>query len=235
MLKKFTLSLFFITHALLCHPDIEKEYPELIPFFASKDFKELSKNFTIEVINNEKKLIGATRIEVSSDGIKHIIVFSDAVINRQRLSAEELKFILCHELGHVNDPRLWATGILPGLALAAAAGVTVGHGAYGLVNRSPYILLRTCKMAGLLVAGLAAVQYLSRQGEYFADEFGLKVTGNLDAAIAALQERKLLENSDSDNENAINLFRAFLRTLFADHPTEENRIENLKKMKEKNA
>ncbi|MFS8507131.1 MAG: hypothetical protein LVQ75_03325 [Candidatus Babeliales bacterium] len=38
------------------------------------------------------------------------------------------------------------------------------------------------------------------------------------------------KNSDSDNKNAINLFRAFLRTLFADHPTEENRIERLKKM-----
>ncbi|MFS8507130.1 MAG: hypothetical protein LVQ75_03320 [Candidatus Babeliales bacterium] len=45
----------------------------------------------------------------------------------------------------------------------------------------------------MLIAGLAAVQYLSRQGEYFADEFGLKVAGNLDAAIAALQKRKLLE------------------------------------------
>jgi beta-lactamase regulating signal transducer with metallopeptidase domain len=101
-----------------------------------KILRSYQKNLLLKLLTMKKKLIGATRIEVGSDGIKHIIVFSDAVINRQRLSAEELKFILCHELGHVNDPRLWATGILPNLLWVTAAGVTVGHGAYGLCKRS---------------------------------------------------------------------------------------------------
>lgn len=214
---------------MLCNPDIQKEYPELIPFLASKEFEALSKNFSIKVIKNEKDLIGATRIEFGSDGIKRIIIFSDAVINRQKLSAEELKFIICHELGHVNDPRLWTTGILPKLLWVTAAGVTVGHGVYGLVNRSPHILLKTCKMAGLLLAGLAAVQHLARRGEYFADEFGLKMTDDLDAAISALEKRKL-EYADQQTGNYI---KGLLRKLFADHPSEENRIERLKRMKEK--
>lgn len=230
MLKKNTLSLLFITFSLFGYPDIEKEYPELIPFFASKEFKELSRDFIIEVIKDEKDLIGATQIGIGTDGIKRIIIFSNTVIDRQKLSAEELKFIICHELGHINDPRLWATGILPGVAWVCAAGITVGHGVYGICKRSPRILLKTCKMAGLLIAGLAAVQYLARQGEYFADEFGLNITENLDAAVSALEKRKTLEHEDKYK----NLFRVLLRKLFADHPSEESRIEGLKKMKETN-
>jgi Zn-dependent protease with chaperone function len=232
MLKKITLSLFFITHALLCNPDIEKEYPELKAFFASKEFKNLSDTFSIEVMKDGKELIGETRFEIRSDGkIKRTIVLSDTMINRNMLSPEELKFIICHELGHVNDPSLLTGRIVPSAIWNLAAGITLGYSTAGLFYRCPDMLLKTCKVLPSLFVVLAAVRYAARQSEYFADEYSLKMTGNLEAAVAVLKKRQIMKRLMSHSqEGAVNPLREILTALFADHPTEEDRIERLKNL-----
>jgi Zn-dependent protease with chaperone function len=228
MLKKITLSLLLITQSLFCNEDIEKEYPELIPFFQSPKFQASLKNFSTEVIK-DRNLLGATRIEIGSDGIKRIIVFSGTIINRKELTPEELKFMICHELGHVNDPRLWITGVIPTIIWIGAASLTTVNLMMHLVKRSKGILPRIGKSAGWLFLGLAAVQYLARQGEYFADEYGLKMTGNLNAAVSILEKRRSWEKGKDENKPSV--FKKLFGTILADHPSEEDRIKQLKRIK----
>lgn len=222
--RLFIFYTFLISHTF-CIEQITKEYPELIPFFNSEQFQKNIHNFSIQVIESEQQKM-AVELCLSVKGISRTLIISSNLINRNYITAAELQFMICHELGHVNDPHLYWAGMIPKVIwTSATVGATVDC-IINLFKQKPGTLKQCVKTCCTSLIGLAVVQYLARSGEYFADEYGLTLTQNKEAAYSILKKRyKWFEKESQSNS----LLIQFLKDLFADHPPAEKRINNLEK------
>ncbi len=194
---------------------IKEQYPQLVEFLDSEQFTQALGNNGLYVKKMDPEYPMRAEVIIQLDGtiIKQLF-FNAHFINPDILSASELQFIICHELGHLNDPHFMKTGLFP--KLAWYAGVVASTAYCACYERDPQ------KIAGHLaswVMGSVIVAYLERKGEYFADRFALEMTGDLEGAIAALIKRREWAQSFE-----VSNLPESIKTLFADHPTEEQRI-----------
>lgn len=202
---------------------ITKEYPELTSFFESSEFKESIAGHKIEVGHLHNNEIASFNIEISKYGIKKIIILNSHYINRNLITAEELKYIICHELGHLNDKKMVRFYKL----LAGFCLLDLGLGVWTLSSlwNKQWIsfLKRISIQASFDLAYSLILMKLARNGETFADEYGLNITKNKAAAISALLKRKSINKHKPYRFTFLNK----VRNLFADHPTEDERIAHI--------
>lgn len=219
--------LFFILILLPFHlfgmDHITKEYPELTSFFESSEFKESITCHKLEVGHLYNNEIAAFNIEISKYGIKEKIILNTHHINRNLITAEELKYIICHELGHLNDKKIKRYyKFLAGFWL-----LDIGLGIWTLSSlwNKQWIsfLKRISIQASFDLAYSLILMKLARNRETFADEYGLSITKNKAAAISALYKRKAINKHEPYRFTFLNK----IRNLFADHPTEDARIAHI--------
>lgn len=128
------------------------------------------------------------------------------------MDADELKFIIGHEMGHVALGHTWLNSLLGGLA-----GVPTSIGAAVIVS--------------------LAFRGWNRSCEYSADRAGLLACGKLNKAVSALVK---LVNREADTPEEIEQTLAviekeddqldnLLMETLATHPMTARRIENLRK------
>lgn len=219
----FYFLFLFSCSSLFSVETICKEYPELQSFFNSEEYKKVAPQDGIKILDTGKNgpRGGSTRFELRGMTPFFGIVFTKNLIDKNLLTAEEFKFILCHELGHINDPNLFKKNIAGIVTLKAAEGLSVVGAVWSLYK---YRRLSPCLCfagAALLCAGELLVKKIARDGEYFADRYGRDMTGNQEAALSALRKRhKMVRKKDTNLPD-------FLVRLLDDHPTEDERIQNL--------
>lgn len=222
-MKKILLSLTFAfcISNLPAVEYIKQQYPELTEFLNSERFQDALGDYRLKVVDKGEKLSACVNVITHLDGVVvKEFVLSTAMVNPELLSAPALQFILCHELGHLNDPNLMKKGLFP--VLAWRAGVVGAIGYCGFIDGSVKSIAQSTLAS---IIGYAVVCYLARQGEYFADRFALQLTGNLDGAIESLNKRRELREQGKYDES---MFPDSLQALFADHPDEQQRINALK-------
>lgn len=222
------LALFFLlnTPLLLGLNQIIQEYPELSDFLHSSEFKILTLGIPITIAYTDPKssnLIASYSVEINGLGaVSKKIVFNSFYVNRNIASAEEFKFILCHELGHLNDKNLYKNQlILLGIHLLLNAG-TLLLTANNLTHKK---WLSAIKNFGV-GATASCLTYLlilklSRNREFFADEFAINITKNKEAAESALHKRKKWQAKSR-------WISDFLKNVLNDHPNEDLRIANIR-------
>lgn len=213
---------------------IVAEYPSLRDFFTQPEVVSIFNNYPLELRDMSpqvKSHIAALEMEANLDNfsliLKKKIVFNSYYINKEIFSAQEFKFILCHELGHLNDPNLLSRSIGAELAFGATVIGTSVLLIKSLIQLNMKLCLRSLKIGAAVVSSCCLARaYLHRKGEYCADEYALKMTKDHYAATAALTKRKQLVKSYR-NLPVIGT----LLNLLDDHPSEENRIDYLNHIK----
>lgn len=201
---------------------ISKVYPELEEFFASEKLKDALGSTQIEIQKTDKNtLIGKAEYGLGKNGFYKKIIFSNALIDSVKLSAPEFQFIVCHELGHFNDPNILTHYFVPQTALFGSLAVFALKCGYAFKKRKLPSAVSLARVGLVGLGSFMVKQHLARQGEYFADNYALAMTGNLDAAVSMLQKRKVFHNNTTTG------IVAWCKEWFADHPTEEKRITNL--------
>jgi Zn-dependent protease with chaperone function len=222
---KLFIFFFLVTSQTSSVERVTKIYPELIPFFKSEQFQNNIQNFSIEVIEADEYKM-ATEIQLTRNGIKRFLIISSSLLNKDVISAEEIKFMICHELGHVNDPNLFWHGVIPIVTWCTASGLGVLYLGFQSFKDRPQLIQKFLKIAGASFLGLTVVQYLARQGEYFADKYGIALTHNKEVACSFLKKR--YEWQEKKNEKK-SFFVRLLSRIFADHPSAHQRIEKINK------
>jgi Zn-dependent protease with chaperone function len=227
------LALFFAASNSVGMDQIIQEYPELTDFFNSPEFKEqISGCEVVARYKNPEKSrhIASFNIEINAIDkleVQKKIVLNTYYINKNLLNAEEFKFIFCHELGHIHDKNLIKGLVTLSLASLGFTGV-IGGAAYftirSLLDKEWAVSFKRISIGcGLYLVGYLLFMKFFRDGELFADEYSLTITKNKDAAISALQKRKIFNESVTCKFN----FIQYLRSLFESHPCESDRIANI--------
>jgi len=145
------------------------------------------------------------------------VVFDDTILDG-RFSDAELESVAAHELGHVKRRHVWkgvawfALFLVPGLALVAWATERRG----GLRDPALVPLALLVTFAFTLAIGPFA-NAVSRRYEAEADWISLTATNDPDAAVGL--ERRLATASLADPDPP-----AWIRLLYATHPTTMQRI-----------
>lgn len=226
-MRKLLFTILCITYSVHSMDVINKEHPELKTFLDSEQFKNALGNLDIDISDRHKGLHAAMKVEFNNNKIKRSLVFSKSLIDRKKFPAKEFKFILCHELGHQNDPHLLKMAIIPGMVWilgTIGAGIYCAKQAYNKQNIG--VPLRSTVIASTV--GFALVQYFERLGEYFADKYALQMTQDKNAAVAILKKRYLLQEKPYESTN---LFMQYIKAIFADHPSSSKRIKAIKDIK----
>ncbi len=202
---------------------ITREYPELTEFFNSSEFKKSLGDCKLKVEyqgSDENGHIALFEIAIGTNGIQRALKINSYYINRNILTAQELKSLLCHELGHLNDKKLaLKTAIfVSGFIVGSSALVVL------LINslfkqRWKSLLQNGCIGAGLLTLYYLLMARLARNGEYFADEYSTRLTKDKKSIISLLEKRKQIYKKECNQTILQKLF-----AWFDDHPTEEERI-----------
>jgi heat shock protein HtpX len=161
------------------------------------------------------------------------------------LSERELRGVLGHELGHVQNRDILTSSIVATLAgaISMIAWMSLWFGGMGRSNRdNPYGGL--IALAAFLLAPLAAglIQAgISRTREYQADADGAKFTRDPDALASALEKlqqgvaARPMEPTPMAESTAhlyiVHPFRAGgIVNLFSTHPPIEDRVRRLREM-----
>lgn len=223
--KLFLLSTFLNSHTF-CIEQITRTYPELHSFFKSEQFQNNIQNFSIEVTERDTHHKMATQILFTNKGIFRSLSMSSSLVNKDVVSAEEIKFMICHELGHINDPDLFLHAAIPMVTWYAASGLGVLYLGFQYFQGSPQLVEKSLKMVGASFLGLAGARYLARKSEYFADNYGIGLTKNKEAACSVLQKRYEWQEKDGERNS---FFIRLLSRIFADHPSAHQRIEKINK------
>jgi len=206
---------------------ITAEYPELSGFLSSSEFLRLARDchFLVESGNDSIPTAATVyNIGIGLDGVKceKGIIFNRAIIDRKLLTADEFKFVLCHELGHLNDPHLLNRAILPSGALALFEGCVAGQACAHLFRAEFQKLFQDIGL-GVVggVLGHLGIVKLARNGERRADRFALGITKDLAAAVSVLKRYQEL--------NKCKIFKddTWFNNLFSSHPHEMRRIKEL--------
>jgi heat shock protein HtpX len=152
----------------------------------------------------------------------------------QRLSNEELAGVLAHELSHVKNRDTLTMTIVATLAGAISM---LANFAFFLGGRNRNVL---GSIVVMLLAPLAAVLVqaaISRTREFEADRMGAEISGRPLWLASALQRidksARAIENAPADANPAtahmfiVNPLHGGLTSLFASHPSTEERIARL--------
>jgi Zn-dependent protease with chaperone function len=156
-------------------------------------------------------LVNAKQLNAYTFGItspKALVIYSPVL---KVMTADELKFIIGHEMGHVALGHTWLNTIVGGLA-----GIPAPFGAAVLLY--------------------AAFRWWNRMCEYSADRAGLLACGDLNSAVSALVKLVAPEvRSQRDFERALALIDAQddlpsnrLAEAFQSHPMLFRRINQLR-------
>ena len=111
-----SLVFIFLSQNLYGIKTITEEYPELIEFFNSSEFKEQIRDCKIETTHQDPEksnYIACMAICADSSGISKKLLFDSLYINKKLITAEEFKYMICHELGHLHDKKFIIKNILP--------------------------------------------------------------------------------------------------------------------------
>ena len=100
----------------------------------------------------------------------------------QALSKEEVEGVLAHEIGHINNRDVAVMTIASILPVALYYGVLI----FGRDEDGAGSLFTWIGAFAAQIVGQVMVMWLSRQREYFADEFSARLTGNPLALMSAL-------------------------------------------------
>ncbi len=229
-MKKFFLSLFLCSPVFASMDRLIDEYPELEELVTSQEFNQLLPNCPIKTAYCDPEKIpqmALYKIKASTvNGVKSKIVLNSFYIDRELFDPEEFKYMLCHEVGHFNDPKLRRT-MFAGLGWGLW---NLGFTAFvlkSLVQTKWRLALKQLGIgAGLSFLGYLMLMKLSRNREMFADEFALKMTKNKEAAESALLKRAALMKHEPYKWAFLNK----IRSLLDDHPSESARIAHIRQV-----
>lgn len=207
--------------------------------------KSLPKEFLSalkEVVGKEhKRKISASRISVvnkveeSAKNISHIyVIIGDELISH--CTPQQMVAVILHELGHVFARTSNWPNFLPILAkklLMFGSGVTF---LLRLISNIPPVVLYITMF--ITIMGVHGLTFLDRIGEYRADNFAAKYGygDELVKLIYSIDARR--KNNDKKRSffiRIISMIYKFFETTFdpPEHPSDESRINNLKKRIEK--
>lgn len=207
---------------------ITSEYPELMPFFASEEFQACSSG--CEIVLHEEGLdhgIAELRTEVTKKGMLNLIRLNALCVDKKVFSAEEIKFIVCHEVGHLNDKGMLRRLVLSEVGVLASRIAVLSVVAYLCIQRKWDAAFKTSlTMPAFFCAGSFFRAKVYRDCEFFADEYAVKLTKNKDAALSALAKRCLLV---PEKQSPLSFVKTIKR-LFEDHPTVDARCAHIKKV-----
>ncbi|MEQ1849932.1 MAG: zinc metalloprotease HtpX [Candidatus Peribacteraceae bacterium] len=159
------------------------------------------------------------------------------------LNPNELRAVLAHELGHVQNRDILLTTIAATLAGAlsylAQMAYMMGRSSNGGNRASPIAGLALVVLSPMIATMLHMA--LSRTREYHADHAGAKMSGDPLALASALEKlhssARAVPRSASPLEQAtaslfiVNPFKSsVLQALFSTHPPVEERIKRLHEM-----
>jgi len=158
------------------------------------------------------------------------------------LSREELKGVMAHELGHVQNRDILIGSIAATIAGAISYMAHMAQWAMIFGGRDDEDSNPVAMIAMMILAPIAAMlvqMAISRSREYGADQTGAKYCGNPHSLASALRK---LENANQVapmarvNEATAHMFivnplkGGGLRALFSTHPPMEERIQRLEGM-----
>lgn len=98
------------------------------------------------------------------------------------LSAEEVEGVLAHEIGHINNRDVMVMTVASVIPVALYYGVLI----FGRNDREGNSIFAFIGAFAAQFLGQVLVMWLSRQREYFADEFSARLTGNPTKLMGAL-------------------------------------------------
>ncbi len=182
-----------------------------------------------------------------------VLFVTEGLLNRSKLTNEELEGVLAHELSHVahKDVQVMTIASL----LAIVAGLLVRFAFYSELfgggrrsnndqNAVPVILIILAVSAVVYAISFLLIRLLSRYRELAADRSGALLTGQPSALASALQKVSgAMSRIPTQDLRAAEPLNAFyfapamklsggksLSTLFSTHPSLERRIEELEKI-----
>lgn len=161
----------------------------------------------------------------------------------QRMNHDEIEAVLGHEISHVANGDMVTMTLLQGvvnafvmffarlLAYALTAG-RQGDGEQRGVNLGAYYMVQMLLEVVFMLLGSIVVAWFSRLREFRADEGGAKLSGTRNM-VSALQALKTYSEERAVPANLKTLMisegRSPLMTLFASHPSLDDRIARLMK------
>jgi heat shock protein HtpX len=167
----------------------------------------------------------------------------------QIMNDEELEGVIAHELSHVRNYDILTSSIAATIAGAITYMAQMGHlamlfGGFGGGNRdddrggggfSALLMIFLAPFAALLLQ-----LFLSRTREYAADETGVRMVGQPQGLISALQKlgaynKRIPTSAISPSTSSLCIVKPFfgegtLSALFSTHPPLEDRIAALRQM-----
>lgn len=197
---------------------------------AEEQAYDLFKKFDITntpfiIKKNIGNVIAKNELEINGKGIHLSIIVSRKYW--KMLNEAEREFILCHEISHLKRRHYIPTllsALSTNLLVAIAPLITMNQ--LDKCNYKAFSNLSAKIFVSILVAGItrsctsALNAKIDRELEYQADSDALFMTKNLNAGIESLKKRSLILKDDL----------SFWRSVFADHPTTDDRIKNLNRL-----
>ena len=170
----------------------------------------------------------------------HALVAVSTDIMRQ-MTREELRAVLGHEMSHVANGDMVTLTLVQGVLNAFViffsrvfASVLAGSGRDGNGRRSSgglYCLLAMALQVGLGVLASLVVNAFSRRREYAADRGSAELLGSPSSMIAALRRLGGIGSGTlPDSLKAFGVGEGRRASLFATHPSIEDRIEALQNL-----
>lgn len=169
-----------------------------------------------------------------------LVAVSTALL--QRMSPDEAKAVLAHEIGHVANGDMVTLALLQGVVntfvmfFARVIGHTVDRVVFKNENGHGLAFFITTIFAEIILGILASaiVMWFSRFREYRADEAGARLAST-QAMIGALERLKAEHNLPNEMPDTLTAFginqgqtESLVQKLFASHPPLDKRIAALR-------
>lgn len=220
--------LFILSFNLFGIETILKEYPELKSFFQNEEIQKLLEDYNIEIgsipVSRNNIHIINTVITVYHNGITKRLAINPLFINKELISAEEFKFLFCHELGHKNLGTIKM--IIPAIGLKLLdTYLTLSIFKSLYYKEWKQALNKSLIGIPLYICLDLIFKKVSRKLEHSADLFAIQTLKNKEDAISILAKKENWKPSyESDFLNK-------LIELFSLSPTEKSRIEHINNIK----
>lgn len=153
------------------------------------------------------------------------IILSDTLI--ENFTDDEILTVFAHELGHYKKKHI-VKNILIGLITTFLTFYLANHLYNILLNEMNYknphqlsalpLLLFILSIFSIIL--MPVTNYISRKFEYEADEFAIKISGDKNSFINALQKLSKINLAD-ENPNPV------IEFIFYSHPSVKKRIERI--------
>lgn len=169
---------------------------------------------------------------------RSLVAFSTGIL--QQMSRDEIEGVAAHEIAHIVNGDMVTMTLIQGVVnafvmfLSRAIAFVISQSAKEENRAGMNFMVRIVLEIGLSILGMIVVMWFSRQREYRADRGSAQLAGR-QKMIAALQSLgRNLGISDGRDTSALATLMisgkqgSFL-SLFASHPSIEERIERLKR------